>query len=68
MARRRHTPEQIVPKLREAALLSEGKYVEEVARHLSGERVDVQPLASSVRRDEGRRVRRLKELETHNRG
>ena len=35
MARRRHTPEQIVRKLREAdRLLAEGKDLEEVARHL----------------------------------
>jgi len=35
MARRRHTPEQIVRKLREAdKLLNEGKDVTEVARHL----------------------------------
>ena len=33
--RRRHTPEQIIRKLREAdRLLAEGKTVEEVARHL----------------------------------
>ena len=33
--RRRHTPEQIIRKLREAdRLLAEGKIVEEVARHL----------------------------------
>jgi transposase-like protein len=35
MARRRHTPEQIVRKLREAdRLLNEGAEVAEVARHL----------------------------------
>ena len=35
MKRRRHTPEQIIRKLREAdRLLAEGKTVEEVARHL----------------------------------
>jgi putative transposase len=35
MARRRHTPEQIVRKLREAdRLLAEGRDVTEVARHL----------------------------------
>jgi putative transposase len=35
MARRRHTPEQIVRKLREAdRLLNEGKDLAEVARHL----------------------------------
>ena len=35
MARRRHTPEQIVRKLREAdRLLGEGADVAEVARHL----------------------------------
>ena len=35
MARRRHTPEQIIRKLREAdRLLGEGKDLAEVARHL----------------------------------
>ena len=35
MARRRHTPEQIVRKLREAdRLLAEGAEVADVARHL----------------------------------
>lgn len=35
MKRRRHTPEQVIRKLREAdRLLAEGKDVEEVARHL----------------------------------
>lgn len=35
MARRRHTPEQVVRKLREAdRLLNEGKDLAEVARHL----------------------------------
>lgn len=35
MKRRRHTPEQIIRKLREAdRLLAEGKATEEVARHL----------------------------------
>jgi transposase-like protein len=35
MARRRHTPEQIIRKLREAnRMLGEGKEIDEVARHL----------------------------------
>ena len=35
MKRRRHTPEQIIRKLREAdRLVAEGKTVDEVARHL----------------------------------
>ncbi len=35
MARRRHTPEQIIRKLREAdRLLAEGAAVDDVARHL----------------------------------
>ncbi len=35
MARRRHTPEQIIRKLREAdRMLGEGKDIAEVARHL----------------------------------
>jgi hypothetical protein len=39
MKRRRHTPEQIVRKLREAdRLLAEGREVPEVARHVGGSR------------------------------
>ena len=56
MARRRHTPEQIIRKLREAdRLLNEGADVAAVCRHLRGVRADLSPLAQPVRRHEGRR-------------
>lgn len=55
MPRRRHTPEQIVRKLREAdRLLAEGKDLAEVARAAGGVRADLSPVAEPVRRDEGR--------------
>src|SRR5271155_1835858 len=60
MSRRRHTPEQVVRKLREAdRLLSEGSELPEVLKHLEIAEVDVSPLAESVRRDEGRRCEAL---------
>ena len=56
MKRRRHTPEQIVRKLREAErLLGEGQDDRrggEAGRDLG---TDLPPLAQPVRRDEGRR-------------
>jgi putative transposase len=68
MARRRHTPEQVVRKLREAdRLLNEGKTVEEVARHLqvSGQTYHRwRAQYGGIKADE---VRRLKDLETENR-
>ena len=56
MKRRRHTPEQIIRKLREAdRLLGEGKTIPEVGEAAGGLRADVSPVADPVRRDEGRR-------------
>ena len=56
MKRRRHTPEQIIRKLREAdRLLAEGQEVPEVAKPLEVSRGDLSPLARPVRRAEGRR-------------
>ena len=56
MARRRHTPEQIVRKLREAdRLLAEGKDVAEVARHLQVTEQTYHRWRNAVRRHEGRR-------------
>ena len=56
MKRRRHTPEQIIRKLREAdRLLAEGQEVPEVAKQLEVSRGDLSPLAGPVRRAEGRR-------------
>jgi putative transposase len=68
MARRRHTPEQIVRKLKEAdRMLNEGSDVAAVARHLQVTESHLSPVAQPVRRHEGRRRQaRLKELEKEN--
>ena len=56
MKRRRHTPEQIVRKLREAErLLGEGQTIAEAAEAGRDLGTDLAPLAQPVRRDEGRR-------------
>ncbi len=53
MKRHRHTPEQIVRKLREGErLLNEGKDITEVVRHL-GIAEHLEPLAIPVRGHEG---------------
>jgi putative transposase len=68
MARRRHTPEQIIRKLREAdRLLGEGAEVAEVARHLE---VSEQTYHRWRNQFGGMKVddaKRLKELERENR-
>ena len=67
MARRRHTPEQIVRKLREAdRLLAEGKDVEEVARHLEVSEQTYRRWRAQYGGMKADDVRRLKELETEN--
>ena len=56
MSRRRHTPEQIVRKLREAdRLVGEGMELPEVWKQLGGVGGDLSPVAQPVRWDEGRR-------------
>ena len=56
MKRRRHNPEQIIRKLREAdRMLAEGTEVPELAKATRGLRGDLSPLASDLRRHEGRR-------------
>ena len=53
--RKRHSPEQIVRKLRDAdAMLNAGKDLAAVLQALGGQREHVRPLAEPVRRDEGR--------------
>jgi transposase-like protein len=67
MKRRRHTPEQVIRKLREAdRLLAEGKDVDEVARHL-----EVSPQTYHRWRNQfggmtADDAKRLKELEREN--
>ena len=67
MARRRHTPEQIVRKLREAdRLLGEGKDVAEVARHLEVSEQTYHRWRNQFGGMKADDVRRLKELEIEN--
>ena len=65
--RRRHTPEQIVRKLREAdRLLAEGKDLEEVARHLEVSEPTYHRWRAQYGAMKADDVRRLKELEVEN--
>jgi putative transposase len=67
MARRRHTPEQIVRKLREAdRLLAEGKDLEEVARHLQVSEQTYHRWRAQYGGMKADDVKRLKELEAEN--
>ena len=67
MARRRHTPEQIVRKLREAdRLLGEGAEVAEVARHLEVSEATYQRWRSQYGGMKADDTRRLKDLEREN--
>ena len=67
MARRRHTPEQVVRKLREAdRLLAEGKDVEEVARHLQVSEQTYHRWREQYGGMKADDVKRLKELEIEN--
>ena len=67
MARRRHTPEQVVRKLREAdRLLAEGKDVAEVARHLEISEPTYHRWRAQFGGMKADDVRRLKELEAEN--
>jgi hypothetical protein len=54
--RQRHSPEQIIRKLRTAEqMLSEGKTIGETAKALEVSEQTPAPLAKPIRRDEGRR-------------
>ena len=67
MARRRHTPEQVVRKLREAdRLLSEGTEVSEVARHLEVSEQTYHRWRAQYGGMKADDVRRLKDLEVEN--
>ena len=56
LKRRRHTPEQVIRKLREAdRMLGEGKTVPDVARELEISENTYHRWRKPVRRDEGRR-------------
>jgi putative transposase len=68
MARRRHTPEQIIRKLREAdQLLGEGADVAEVARHLEVSEQTYHRWRNQFGGMKADDAKRLKELERENR-
>ena len=68
MARRRHTPEQIIRKLREAdRLLGEGAEVAEVARHLEVSEQTYHRWRNQFGGMKADDARRLKDLERENR-
>ena len=68
MARRRHTPEQIIRKLREAdRLLAEGAEVADVARHLEVSEQTYHRWRNQFGGMKADDARRLKELERENR-
>ena len=67
MARRRHTPEQIIRKLREAdRLLGEGAEVAEVARHLEVSEQTYHRWRNQFGGMKADDARRLKDLEREN--
>ena len=67
MARRRHTPEQIVRKLREAdRLLNEGADVAAVARHLEVTETTYHRWRAQYGSMKADDVKRMKELEKEN--
>ena len=68
MVRRRHTPEQIVRKLREAdRLLNEGKDLAEVARHLEVSEPTYHRWRAQYGGMKADDAKRLRELERENR-
>jgi len=67
MSRRRHTPEQIVRKLREAdRLLSEGQELPKVVKHLEIAEATYHRWRNQYGGMKADDVKRLKELETEN--
>ena len=67
MKRRRHTPEQVVRKLREAdRLLAEGRTIPEVAKHLEVTETTFHRWRAQYGGMKGDDVKRLKELEREN--
>ena len=67
MARRRHTPEQIIRKLREAdRLLAEGSELAEVARHLEVSEQTYHRWRTQYGGMKAEDAKRLRELEREN--
>jgi putative transposase len=68
MARRRHTPEQIIRKLREAdRLLADGAEIADVARHLEVSEATYHRWRNQFGGMKADDAKRLKELERENR-
>ena len=68
MKKRRHTPEQIIRKLREAdRLLAQGKTIEEVAKHLEISEQSFHRWRNQYGGMKADDAKRLKELERENR-
>lgn len=66
--RKRHTPEQVIAKLREAeAMLASGKSVAQVCQHLQVSEVTYHRWKSAYGGMKADAVKRLKELEEENR-
>jgi putative transposase len=67
MARKRHSPEQIISKLREADVqLSEGKTIAEIAKHLGVSEQTYHRWRNQFGGMKGPEMKRLKELEQEN--
>ncbi len=67
MKARRHTPEQVIRKLREAdRLLAEGRAIGEVCRHLEVSEATYHRWQRQLGGMKGDDVKRLKELEREN--
>ena len=67
MKRKRHTPEQVLSKLREAeALFGDGKSIAEVAKQLEVSEQTYHRWKASYGGMKGPEVKRLKELEREN--
>jgi transposase len=67
MKRRRHTPEQVIRKLREAdRMLGEGKAIGEVCRHLEISEATYHRWQRQFGGMKGEEIKRLKELEREN--
>ena len=66
--RKRHTPEQVIAKLREAeAMLAGGKSIAQVCQHLEVSEVTYHRWKSAYGEMKAYAVKRLKELEEENR-
>ena len=67
MARRKHTPDQILAKLRDAdVMLAEGRTIAEIAKHLEVSEQTYHRWRNTYGGMKGPEMKRLKELEKEN--